>query len=209
LRVFAPVDASLPLAGVRVVECGVSALLSDYLRLLHGVFEGQQELPTERALPLEAQLQHHGGVSFHKGCYLGQELVARTAHTGELHKALFTLRRHAPHALHVDRARLIPAGFLDSARLERTDAAESADDRRLAADATWTTAEGGLKSGRVLRRVLDLAVGYVRFEHLRDADAAFRLRSDSETEADKAGKEEAEWRLVYPAWWAELEAAQK
>jgi folate-binding protein YgfZ len=33
-------------------------------------------------VPLEANVHLLGGVSFEKGCYLGQELIARTYHTG-------------------------------------------------------------------------------------------------------------------------------
>ena len=32
------------------------------------------------------------GVSFHKGCYLGQELTARTHHTGVIRKRILPLR---------------------------------------------------------------------------------------------------------------------
>ncbi|KNZ46044.1 hypothetical protein VP01_760g12 [Puccinia sorghi] len=39
-------------------------------------------------LPFEANLDHHQGVDFRKGCYVGQELTARTYHTGVIRKRL-------------------------------------------------------------------------------------------------------------------------
>jgi folate-binding protein YgfZ len=43
--------------------------------LLLGVPSGAQQLPAAAALPLEANLELLNGVSFAKGCYLGQELT--------------------------------------------------------------------------------------------------------------------------------------
>lgn len=45
-------------------------------RLLHGFAEGAAEL--SGAIPLEANLDLLHGISFSKGCYTGQELIART-----------------------------------------------------------------------------------------------------------------------------------
>ena len=49
------------------------------------------ELQPERSLPLELNLQHLHGVSFSKGCYLGQEVTARAHFQGVLRKRLYTL----------------------------------------------------------------------------------------------------------------------
>jgi len=51
-----------------------------------GVPEGLEEIPQNSALPLEFNLDFMKGVDFHKGCYLGQELTARTHHTGVIRK---------------------------------------------------------------------------------------------------------------------------
>ena len=52
---------------------------SDYdtLRLRLGVAEGPQEMPEGKCFPLEYNVDYLHGVSFHKGCYIGQELTAR------------------------------------------------------------------------------------------------------------------------------------
>ena len=47
-------------------------------------------LPT-KCLPLEANADYLHGVSFHKGCYIGQELTARTFHTGVIRKRYMPL----------------------------------------------------------------------------------------------------------------------
>ena len=51
-------------------------------RWLAGIPEGADELPPERALPLEARLDLNHGISFDKGCYIGQEVTARSRHRG-------------------------------------------------------------------------------------------------------------------------------
>ncbi|VDP64864.1 unnamed protein product [Schistosoma mattheei] len=55
-----------------------------------GLPEGIKELITSDTLPFEANADLSGGVSFSKGCYIGQELTARTHFTG------VTRRRYVP-----------------------------------------------------------------------------------------------------------------
>ena len=61
------------------------------LRYRLGVPEGSSETPLGKALPLEYNLDYMNGVSFHKGCYIGQELTARTHHTGVIRKRVLPL----------------------------------------------------------------------------------------------------------------------
>lgn len=61
------------------------------LRLGLGVGEGIEELPLGICFPLEANCDYLHGVSFHKGCYIGQELTARTHHTGVVRKRLMPI----------------------------------------------------------------------------------------------------------------------
>jgi folate-binding protein YgfZ len=46
-------------------------------RLAHGVAEGRGELGNDKLLWLECNAAELGGVSFTKGCYVGQENTAR------------------------------------------------------------------------------------------------------------------------------------
>jgi len=66
----------------------------DYVqhRCLLGVTEGADEVGVAKSTPLEFNLDYLHGVSFHKGCYLGQELTARTHHTGVIRKRILPLR---------------------------------------------------------------------------------------------------------------------
>eukprot|EP00949_MAST-11_sp_MAST-11-sp1_P003982 g3982.t1 len=51
--------------------------------MLKGIIEGP---PLRGRIPLECNLDKLGGVSFDKGCYMGQELVARTHFRGQVRK---------------------------------------------------------------------------------------------------------------------------
>ncbi|XP_057654616.1 putative transferase CAF17 homolog, mitochondrial [Diorhabda carinulata] len=61
------------------------------LRYSLGVGEGVEDLPVGNCFPLESNCDYLHGISFHKGCYLGQELTARTHHTGVTRKRLMPL----------------------------------------------------------------------------------------------------------------------
>ncbi|CAL9106431.1 unnamed protein product [Musa textilis] len=61
-------------------------------RLQKGVPEGSTEIPKGDAVPLEYNLVGLNAISFDKGCYVGQELIARTHHRGVIRKRLFPLK---------------------------------------------------------------------------------------------------------------------
>ncbi|OFC60499.1 folate-binding protein [Acidithiobacillus caldus] len=51
---------------------------------------------TEQVIPQELNLEVLGGISFTKGCYPGQEIVARSHYLGRLKNQCYRLRAHAP-----------------------------------------------------------------------------------------------------------------
>ncbi len=57
-----------------------------------GIGEGKEDFPIGSSLPLESNGALLHGVSFNKGCYLGQELTARSHHTGVIRKRLMPLQ---------------------------------------------------------------------------------------------------------------------
>jgi tRNA-modifying protein YgfZ len=58
-------------------------------RIQHGLPRGGKELIPNESIPLESGLLEMNGVSFQKGCFVGQETTARTHHRGTLKKRLF------------------------------------------------------------------------------------------------------------------------
>jgi folate-binding protein YgfZ len=64
-------------------------------RLALGIPESRDFIP-DRSFPMEFGIQHLHGISYSKGCYIGQELIARHKTRGTLHKALFQIHTTAP-----------------------------------------------------------------------------------------------------------------
>lgn len=61
-------------------------------RLALGVTEGMAELGSDRTLWLEANARELNGVSFTKGCYVGQENTARMHHRSKVNRRLVVVR---------------------------------------------------------------------------------------------------------------------
>jgi tRNA-modifying protein YgfZ len=64
----------------------------DALRLELGVPDGSRDLTVEKALLLENGFDELNGVDWQKGCYMGQELTARTKYRALIRKRLFPVR---------------------------------------------------------------------------------------------------------------------
>jgi tRNA-modifying protein YgfZ len=60
-------------------------------RLSLGIVEGRAELGSDKTLWLEANAREQNGVSFSKGCYIGQENTARMHHRDKVNKRLAVL----------------------------------------------------------------------------------------------------------------------
>jgi folate-binding protein YgfZ len=96
-------DPRLAEAGWRVladvaVPTNADALDWDRHRLSLGLPDGSRDLEAEKTVLLEAGFDELGGISWTKGCYMGQELTARTRYRGLLKRRLVpvTIAGEAP-----------------------------------------------------------------------------------------------------------------
>ncbi len=88
LRVLAPAGQAGALMAARgFVETPLDAY--EALRLEAGAPDGSRDLMVEKALLLESGFDELNGVDWKKGCYMGQELTARTKYRGLVKKRLF------------------------------------------------------------------------------------------------------------------------
>lgn len=69
-------------------EIGAHDEFPEVWRMLNGIPRYNVELIADKSIPLEFNLDWLNGISFDKGCYLGQELIARTHFRGVIRKRL-------------------------------------------------------------------------------------------------------------------------
>lgn len=68
----------------------------DRLRLGLGIPDGSRDLLPDKSILLEAGFDELNGVDWNKGCYIGQELTARTKYRGLIKKRLFPVAIDGP-----------------------------------------------------------------------------------------------------------------
>src|SRR5690606_27906733 len=91
LELWLPADRAQEHVGAMTGHAEPDALNAWQLQLIRlGI--GQVHSQTrESFIPQMLNLQHLGGVSFRKGCYTGQEIVARMQYLGKLKKRMYRL----------------------------------------------------------------------------------------------------------------------
>ena len=87
--------AILPRPALAALPQGAAADY-EHLRLDLNVPDGSSDFEVEKTLILEGNMEQLNGVSFTKGCYVGQELTARTKHRGKVRKRLLTVDISGP-----------------------------------------------------------------------------------------------------------------
>jgi len=91
VRLIAPAGTAAGLlAGLGVSPAPFEAY--DALRLELGVPDGSRDLLVEKALLLENGFDELNGVDWQKGCYMGQELTARTKYRALIRKRLLPVK---------------------------------------------------------------------------------------------------------------------
>lgn len=94
-RCVLPRDAARPaLAAAGLAEAEFA--LYDRLRLGLGIPDGSRDLVLDKSILLESGFDELNGVDWQKGCYIGQELTARTKYRGLIKKRLFPVRIEGP-----------------------------------------------------------------------------------------------------------------
>jgi len=68
----------------------------DAHRLALGVSDGSRDILIEKSFPAECNFDELNAVSYTKGCYVGQELTARTHHRGTVRKRLLPVDVSGP-----------------------------------------------------------------------------------------------------------------
>src|SRR5260370_23682293 len=101
------VDPRLAKLGARIMDRGRLARLGPELaavdfaaydrhRLTLGIPDGSRDLVPDKSILLEARFEELNGVDWQKGCYVGQELTARTKYRGLIKKRLFPVQIDGP-----------------------------------------------------------------------------------------------------------------
>ncbi|WP_454700520.1 CAF17-like 4Fe-4S cluster assembly/insertion protein YgfZ [Agrobacterium burrii] len=104
-------DENAPEAGVRdgrFVKAGVDvfrvpgasatgdAAAYDALRVEHGIAESGRDYALQDAFPHDVLMDVNDGVSFKKGCFVGQEVVSRMKHRGTARRRVVTVSAEGP-----------------------------------------------------------------------------------------------------------------
>ena len=94
-------DPRLPEAGWRILAatalpCTATEEDWDRHRLALGLPDGSRDLESEKTVLLEAGFDELHGVSWTKGCYMGQELTARTKYRGLVKRRLVPVEVQGP-----------------------------------------------------------------------------------------------------------------
>eukprot|EP00730_Choanoeca_flexa_P017051 TRINITY_DN8159_c0_g1_i2.p2 TRINITY_DN8159_c0_g1~~TRINITY_DN8159_c0_g1_i2.p2 ORF type:complete len:374 (+),score=65.75 TRINITY_DN8159_c0_g1_i2:147-1268(+) len=137
------------------------APLYHYWRTRMGLGEGPLDHIPNKALPLESNLEEFNGVDYFKGCYLGQELTARTHFTGTLRK------RIVPVTSTQDLATILNGRHVTEVELR---------------------SPSGKRAGSVLSHIGDAGLALVRLQHLGD-DGVLIIHDKPDSSDDESSKE--------------------
>jgi len=86
VRIVLPAEASLPASLAEASERDWAVY--DARRLSLGVPDGSRDMVVERAFMLESGMDELGAIDWQKGCYVGQEVTARTKYRGNVRRRL-------------------------------------------------------------------------------------------------------------------------
>lgn len=183
-------------------------------RTLQGIPEGPLEILPNQSLPLEASLDYAGGVDFRKGCYVGQELTARTHHTGVVRKRVVPVSLYSlgeapqpPKALAYDEANaeqhLQPESGADVRSVPAAASSSSA-----ASEAPARPARGR-SAGKYLSGIGNVGLALLRLEQVArwtEPGTEGAADTDGLLIRTKVGEEDVGMRPWIPSWWPKAES---
>lgn len=142
-------------------------------RLEKGVAEGSTEILKGEAVPLEYNLAGLNAISFDKGCYVGQELIARTHHRGVIRK------------------RLLPLKFLDDSGKEI--------EQKVAPGSEVINAVSGKKAGTVTTALECRGLGLLRLEEALKGPSKLTIQGQEDVKVETIRPEwwPTEWFQEY------------
>ncbi|MBB3314308.1 hypothetical protein FHT77_000150 [Rhizobium sp. BK181] len=95
-----PVDGRFAKVGLSLVrqpgQHGIDDLDAYHaMRIANGIAESGQDYALQDAFPHDVLMDFNGGLSFKKGCYVGQEVVSRMQHRGTARRRVVTVKAEA------------------------------------------------------------------------------------------------------------------
>ena len=64
----------------------------EHLRFVNLCPEGELEIPTNKLYPFEIDMIYNNGIDFDKGCFIGQEVIARVKYRGSIKKKYISFK---------------------------------------------------------------------------------------------------------------------
>jgi folate-binding protein YgfZ len=182
-----------------------------WLRTVAGVNEGPEDVLPD-SVPFEVNLDMQGGIHFHKGCYVGQELVARTHHTGVVRRRLLPfLVLSSQHSLSSLRPLVVRSDTLIPRHLEsyvlesnvlpsivsaNISTQEAATQSRAEDSSVTVTTSQGVKVGRIISHTHGVGWAALRLEHLPSHE-----HEDSNTNVTPLYVAGTPLQIIWPFWW--------
>ena len=167
------------------------------LRYALGVAEGAELVGL---MPLECNLEGLNAVSFEKGCYVGQELTARTHHRGVVRKRVVPARFEVTNAS--SSARGGPLAVAPGTRLF-PHTSPNDPNANPALDSRNTSTRAPKPAGSVVASSGDVGLALARLSHLKRAGADSPVMYGRFIARDESsfGSDGALTLVKTPAWW--------
>jgi tRNA-modifying protein YgfZ len=93
-----PRHADLGHIGLAPTDQSIQTTWTNYpmQRMTLGIPDGQRDMKIDKGIILENNLDELNAIDWKKGCYMGQELISRTKHVGQIRKRLLPVRIEGP-----------------------------------------------------------------------------------------------------------------